>query len=97
MLKLIPAQADMQTPTAMSAESRRQAHVSAVDEVLESEIEISGNHDLAKLVNSSFHTLVAALHAQPEYWYSSSPGGLATDCYVRKDDKCCIQNEEFCI
>ena len=44
-------------------------------------IEITGNHDLAMLVNSSFHTLVAALRAEPDYWYSSSPGGLATDCY----------------
>ena len=27
------------------------------------------------------HALVAALRAEPQYWYSSSPGGLATDCY----------------
>jgi trehalose/maltose hydrolase-like predicted phosphorylase len=79
---LVPAQADLKTTTSMTVESRWQAHISAVDEVLESGIEISGNHDLAKLVNSSFHTLVAALRAEPEYWYSSSPGGLATDCYT---------------
>ena len=57
---LAPAAQDLKTATAMSAESRWAAHVSAVDEVMEGGIEVSGNHDLAKLVNSSFHTLAAA-------------------------------------
>ena len=43
--------------------------MNAVNDVLESGIEVSGNHDLAKLVNSSFHTLVAALRQEPEFWY----------------------------
>ena len=77
---LVPAAADLKTATAMTAEARWGTHISAVDEVLESGIEVMGNHDLAKLINSSFHTLVAALRSEPEYWYSSSPGGLATDC-----------------
>eukprot|EP01052_Picozoa_sp_SAG31_P036970 SAG31_NODE_4693_length_3029_cov_1.192833_4_plen_111_part_00 len=68
------------TFTALPVESRWGAHVSAVKSTLESGIEISGNHDLAKLINASFHTLVAALRKEEEYWYSSSPGGLATDC-----------------
>ena len=78
---LVPAAADFHTAAAMTDDARWGQHVSAVDEVLAGGIEVSGNHDLAKLINSSFHTLVAALRKEPEYWYSSSPGGLATDCY----------------
>jgi hypothetical protein len=78
---MVSAARDLHTAAALSAEARWEAHVAKVDETLESGIEITGNHDLAKLVNSSFHTLVAAMRDEPEYWYSSSPGGLATDCY----------------
>ena len=67
--------------TAVPAESRFQSHLSAVGAALESGIEVTGNHDLAKLVNASLHMLVASLRPEPEYWYSSSPGGLATNCY----------------
>ena len=65
----------------LTTESRWASHVAAVDSVLGSGIEIRGNHDLAKLVNASLHMLVASLRPEPEYWYSSSPGGLATNCY----------------
>jgi hypothetical protein len=78
---LTPAAQDFRTAAALPVKTRWNSHVAKVGETLESGIEVSGNHDLAKLVNASFHTLVAALRAEPEYWYSSSPGGLATDCY----------------
>ena len=65
----------------LTAEQRWAMHVDAVAGALASGIEVRGNHELAKLVNASMHTLVAALRPEPEYWYSTSPGGLATDCY----------------
>lgn len=78
---LVAAAADFKSAQALTVSARWDAHVNAVNAVLESGIEVSGNHDLAKLVNSSFHTLVAALRQEEEFWYSSSPGGLATSCY----------------
>jgi hypothetical protein len=66
---LVAAAADLKSAQALTVSTRWDAHVNAVNDVLESGIEVSGNHDLAKLVNSSFHTLVAALRQEPEFWY----------------------------
>ena len=78
---VVAAAADLKAAQALTVSARWDAHLTAVNEVLESGIEVAGNHDLAKLINASFHTLVAALRQEPEFWYSSSPGGLATSCY----------------
>ena len=72
---------DFAAAAAVPAEARWGSHVAAVGQALGSGIEVTGNHDLSKLVNASLHMLVASLRPEPEYWYSSSPGGLATNCY----------------
>lgn len=66
---------------AMTAAARWGLHETAVSKALASGIEVSGNNELAKLINASLHMLVASLRPEPEFWYSSSPGGLATNCY----------------
>eukprot|EP01079_Euglenida_sp_SAG-EU17-18_P011435 gene11435-2080_t len=65
------AATDFRSASAMAPGDLWQAHTAAVSDALMSGIE----------VNASFHMLVASLRPEQEYWYSSSPGGLATDCY----------------
>ena len=52
---------DFKAADGMPAESRWATHVTGVDAALASGIEVTGNHDLAKLVNASLHMLVVSV------------------------------------
>eukprot|EP00039_Didymoeca_costata_P003219 m.66143 g.66143 ORF g.66143 m.66143 type:complete len:560 (-) comp11784_c0_seq2:129-1808(-) len=69
---------DLSDAQGMSAEQLFEEHLDAVAE-LQNRIEVTGNDELARVVNASLYAMNAGVSATVNY--STSPGGLPTNAY----------------